>query len=139
MNTQVQASNAVRPMTGPEKIIAKACGLSSVAPGDIVFPNPHMVMVHDNVLPSIKKALDSIGIDQLASPEKVVLVTDHEVLYGSPRAALYGATNRQAAKAWKVGHFFDVGRGGHGHIFPMEMGLVSPGHFVFDNEKPKVT
>lgn len=135
MTTQAQAKNSVRPMTGPEKIIAKACGLPSVAPGDIVFPSPHMVMVHDNVLPSIKKSLDSIGINQLASPEKVVLVTDHEVLYGSPRAALYGATNRQAAKAWNVGHFFDVGRGGHGHIFPMEMGLVSPGNFVFDNDR----
>jgi len=84
MNVQAQANSAVRAMTGPEKIIAKACGLPSVAPGDFVFPIPHMVMVHDNVLPSIKKALDSIGIDQLVNPEKVVLVTDHEVLYGSP-------------------------------------------------------
>ena len=71
MNTQVQAKKSVQPMTGPEKIIAKACGLPSVAPGDFVFPIPNMVMVHDNVLPSIKKALDSIGIDQLTSPEKV--------------------------------------------------------------------
>ncbi|NDD15231.1 MAG: hypothetical protein EB072_22005, partial [Betaproteobacteria bacterium] len=104
-----------RPMTGPEKIIAKACSLDSVKPGDIVFPVPDMVMVHDNVLPSIKKALDSIGIQELAEPEKVILVTDHEVLYGSPRAALYGVTNRQAAKTWKVDRFYDVGRGGHGH------------------------
>lgn len=122
-------------MTGPEKIIARACGLASVKPGDIVFPQPDMVMVHDNVLPGIKKALDSIGIDRLAQPDKVVLVTDHEVLYGSPRAALYGVTNRQAAKAWKVDRFFDVGRGGHGHIFPMEMGMVSPGSFIFDNDR----
>lgn len=122
-------------MTGPEKIIARACGLASVQPGDIVFPQPDMVMVHDNVLPGIKKALDSIGIDRLAQPDKVVLVTDHEVLYGSPRAALYGVTNRQAAKAWKVDRFFDVGRGGHGHIFPMEMGMVSPGSFIFDNDR----
>jgi hypothetical protein len=54
MNTQAQANNAVRAMTGPEKIIAKACGLTSVAPGDFLFPIPNMVMVHDNVLPSIK-------------------------------------------------------------------------------------
>ena len=59
-----------------------------------------MVMVHDNVLPGVKRALDSIGIDRLTEPDKVMLVSDHEVLYGSPRAALYGVTNRQAAKAW---------------------------------------
>lgn len=124
-----------RPMTGPEKIIARACGRPAVQPGDIVFPVPDLVMVHDNVLPGIKRALDSIGIDRLAEPHKVMLVTDHEVLYGSPRAALYGVTNRQAAKAWGVGRFFDVGRGGHGHVFPMESGLVRPGMFYFDNDR----
>ena len=122
-------------MTGAEKIIARACGLQQVRPGDIVFPRPDMVMVHDNVLPSVKKALDSIGIDRLACPEKVVFVTDHEVLYGSPRAALYGVMNRQAAKNWKIGQFFDVGRGGHGHVFPIESGMVRPGMFVFDNDR----
>lgn len=122
-------------MTGPEKIIARACGLASVRAGDIVFPTPDLVVVHDNVLPGIKRSLDSIGIDRIAEPGKVMLVTDHEVLYGSPRAALYGVTNRQAAKAWAVGRFFDVGRGGHGHVFPMESGIVRPGMFYFDNDR----
>ena len=122
-------------MTGVEKIIARACGLPAVQPGDIVFPNPDMAMIHDNVLPAVKRALDEIGIDRLTAPEKVVMVTDHEVLYGSPRAAMYGALNRRAAKAWRVGHFFDVGRGGHGHVFPMETGMVRPGMFYFDNDR----
>lgn len=123
------------PMTAAEKIIARACGLAAVKAGDVVTPVPDMVMVHDNVLPGVKRALDGLGIDRLAEPEKVVMVTDHEVLYGSPRAALYGVMNRQAAKAWKVGRFFDVGRGGHGHVFPMETGLVRPGMFYFDNDR----
>lgn len=122
-------------LTGTEKIIARACGLARVAPGDIVFPVPDLAMIHDNTLPGIKRALDGLGIDRLAEPEKVVMVTDHEVLYGSPRAALYGVMNRQAAKTWKVGRFFDVGRGGHGHVFPMETGLVRPGMFYFDNDR----
>ncbi len=122
-------------MTGAEKIIARACGLPAVQPGDIVFPNPDMAMIHDNVLPAVKRALDEIGIDRLTAPEKVVMVTDHEVLYGSPRAAMFGTLNRRAAKAWRVGHFFDVGRGGHGHVFPMETGMVRPGMFYFDNDR----
>ena len=122
-------------MTGPEKIIARSCGLAAVRAGDIVFPKPDLVMVHDNVLPGVKRALDSIGIDRLAEPQKVMLVTDHEVLYGSPRAAMYGVTNRAAAKAWGVGRFFDVGRGGHGHVFPMESGIVRPGMLLFDNDR----
>ena len=122
-------------MTAVEKIIARASGVAAVCAGDVVYPVPDMVMIHDNVLPGVKRSLDSLGIDRLAEPEKVVMVTDHEVLYGSPRAALYGVMNRQAAKAWKVGRFFDVGRGGHGHVFPMETGMLRPGMFYFDNDR----
>lgn len=123
------------PMNAVEKIIARASGCTAVRAGDIVYPVPDMTMIHDNVLPAVKRALDSLGIDRLAEPEKVVMVTDHEVIYGSPRAAQYGAMNRQAAKAWRVGRFFDVGRGGHGHVFPMESGIVLPGMFYFDNDR----
>lgn len=129
------AAAAAHGMTGTEKIVARACGLPRVGPGDIVFPSPDLAMIHDNTLPAIKRALDALGIDRLAEPDKVVMFTDHEVLYGSPRAALYGVMNRQAAKAWRVGRFFDVGRGGHGHVFPMETGLVRPGMFCFDNDR----
>jgi 3-isopropylmalate/(R)-2-methylmalate dehydratase large subunit len=118
-------------MTGPEKIIARVSGRPWVRPGDIVVARPDAAMVHDNVLPGIRRMLDDLGIDRLAEPEKVILVTDHEVLYGSPRAALYGAIGRQAARQWRVGRFFDVGRGGHGHVFPMETGIVRPGMFSF--------
>ncbi len=122
-------------MTGTEKIIARAAGLAQVRAGDVVFPQPDLMMVHDNVLPAIKKTLDELGINRIAAPHKTVMFTDHEVLYGSPRAAMYGAANRRAARAWGVGHFFDVGRGGHGHVFPMENGLVRPGMFYFDNDR----
>ena len=48
---------------------------------------------------------------------------------------LYSAANRRAAKQWGVGRFYDVGQGGHGHIFPMESGLLLPGMFYFDNDR----
>src|SRR5690606_22776528 len=46
-----------------------------------------------------------------------------------------GVFNRKAAQAWGAKHFFDVGRGGHGHIFPMERGMLLPGMFYFDNDR----
>src|SRR5258705_5569548 len=46
-----------------------------------------------------------------------------------------GAFNRAAATQWGVEQFYDVGRGGHGHLFPMERGLVLPGMFYFDNDR----
>jgi len=122
-------------MTAVEKIIACASGLESVKPGDVVFPDPDLIIIHDALVLPSKNELDEIGIDQLKFPDRVVMVTDHEVLYTSARAAEIGATIRQAARAWGVDQFYDVGRGGHGHIFLNERGIVLPGMFVFDNDR----
>ena len=121
--------------TAVEKILARASGRDAVHAGDVVQPAPDFIMVHDGVVRGAKRELDAIGIDRLACPDKVIMVTDHEVIYGSARAAEMGAINRNAAKAWGVKNFFDVGRGGHGHIFPMETGLLLPGMFYFDNDR----
>ncbi len=122
-------------MTAVEKVLARASGRASVRPGEVVHPVPDFIMIHDGLVRAAKRELDALGIDRLASPEKVVMVTDHEVLYGSARAAEFGAINRNAAKSWGVGRFFDVGRGGHGHLFPMESGMLLPGMFYFDNDR----
>lgn len=122
-------------MTAVEKILAQKSGKAGVRPGDVVYPDPDFIMIHDGVVMGAKRELDAAGIARLAAPEKVVMVTDHEVIYGSARAAERGAFNREAARLWGVKHFFDVGRGGHGHIFPMETGMLLPGMFYFDNDR----
>jgi 3-isopropylmalate/(R)-2-methylmalate dehydratase large subunit len=122
-------------MTAVEKVLALKTGRPAVRPGDIVYPDPDFIMIHDGLVRGAKRELDALGIDRLARPDKVVMVTDHEVIYGSPRAAEFGVINRNAAKAWGVKQFFDVGRGGHGHIFPMESGMLLPGMFYFDNDR----
>lgn len=122
--------------TAVEKILAAKSGSrQGLKPGDVVHPDPDFIMIHDGVVVGAKRELDALGIDRLAAPDKVLMVTDHEVIYGSARAAERGAQNRAAAKAWGVRQFFDVGRGGHGHIFPMESGLLLPGMFYFDNDR----
>lgn len=122
-------------MTAVEKVLAAKSGRSSVKPGDVVSPDPDFIMIHDGVVMGAKRELDALGIHRLATPDKVLMVTDHDVIYGSARAAERGAFNRKAAAQWGVKNFFDVGRGGHGHIFPMESGLLLPGMFYFDNDR----
>lgn len=122
-------------MTAVEKALALKSGKASVKPGDVVYPDPDFIMIHDGVVMGAKRELDALGIDRLAAPDKVVMVTDHDVIYGSARAAERGAYNREAARQWHVKSFFDVGRGGHGHIFPMESGMLLPGMFYFDNDR----
>ena len=121
--------------TAVEKVLARVSGVATLRAGDVVQPDPDFIMIHDGVVRGAKRELDAIGIDRLAASAKVVMVTDHEVIYGSARAAEMGAYNRAAAKAWGVANFFDVGRGGHGHIFPMESGMLLPGMFYFDNDR----
>jgi 3-isopropylmalate/(R)-2-methylmalate dehydratase large subunit len=122
-------------MTAVEKTLARKSGQASVRPGDVVYPDPDFIMIHDGVVMGAKRELDALGIGRLAAPDKVVMVTDHDVIYGSARAAERGAYNREAARQWGVKRFFDVGRGGHGHIFPMESGMLLPGMFYFDNDR----
>src|SRR5690606_859342 len=72
----------------------------------------------------------ALGYGRIRNPERVMFVTDHEVAYTSPKGALRGARIRKIAQQWGVTRFYDVGRGGHGHIFPIEQGLVRPGMFL---------
>lgn len=122
-------------MTAVEKVLAKKSGTPIVRAGEVVEPDPDFIMIHDGVVMGAKRELDALGIATLATPDKVVMVSDHDVIYGSARAAERGAYNRLAAKQWGVRRFFDVGRGGHGHIFPMECGMLLPGMFYFDNDR----
>ncbi|OZI18550.1 hypothetical protein CAL26_12600 [Bordetella genomosp. 9] len=120
--------------TAIEKVLARTSGKPGVRAGDLVYPEPDMVMIHDGLVKEAKVELDRIGIGRVMQPQKVMMVSDHDTVYGSDRAAERGAFNRKAAAQWGVGNFYDAGRGGHGHIFPMEDGKVLPGMFYFDND-----
>ena len=120
-----------RPMTAAQKMLARACGRDHVAPGEVIYPVPELVIIHDGFVETSYRELQALGYGSVVAPEKVVFVTDHEVAYTSQRAVERGRNIRRIARAWKVGQLFDAGRGGHGHIFPMESGLVKPGMFLF--------
>ena len=123
-------SDAPVAMTFTEKMFAKASGKDIVAAGDVVYPDPSLVIIHDSYLEAAYRELTDLGYARIVNPDRLVAVTDHEVLYTTPRALARGQANRRIMAAWQGGHFFDAGQGGHGHIFPMEMGLVQPGMFL---------
>lgn len=121
-------------MTATEKVLARASGLSKVKAGDTVYPDPEWAIVHDGYIASCKKQLDELEISELFDPKRVLFVTDHAVVYTNTQFVERGAAIRRAVKSWGVENFFDVGQGGHGHLIPMEMGMVSPGSFLFAND-----
>lgn len=119
------------PMTMTEKLLARAAGKASVVPGEVISPDPELVIIHDGYVETSHRQLSELGYRRITNPERVMIITDHNVLNTSPRAIEQSRANRRIAAEWKVGHFFDAGRGGHGHIYPMEAGLVRPGMFLF--------
>jgi 3-isopropylmalate/(R)-2-methylmalate dehydratase large subunit len=120
---------AARTMT--QKILARACGLPDCQVGDMVTPQADGVFVHDGYLESLYKELTALGYRRIVHPERVSVVTDHDVIYTTPRAAERGAANRRIVREWRIGRFSDVGQDGHGHVFPMEKGTVRAGMFIF--------
>jgi 3-isopropylmalate/(R)-2-methylmalate dehydratase large subunit len=123
--------------TAAEKILSRVLG-ADVAAGDIVFPEPELITVHDWYVVNFAAALDELGVEELFAPEKVVLVTDHEPTAVSPQAAERQKQVREIAARFGIDNHFDVGRGGHGHVFPVELGFVRPGMFVagYDTHVP---
>jgi 3-isopropylmalate/(R)-2-methylmalate dehydratase large subunit len=119
------------PATAVQKLLARAAGRDSVEVGEVVYPQPELVIIHDGFVEAAYKELSSLGYGAIRHPQRAVFVTDHEVAYTTPAAITRGAAIRDIAKRWNVGRLFDVGRGGHGHLFPLETGLVRAGMFVF--------
>ncbi|WP_158601895.1 3-isopropylmalate dehydratase large subunit [Pararobbsia silviterrae] len=117
--------------TAVQKLLARAAGRTHVEVGEVVYPEPDLVTIHDGFSEGAYRELSALGYRALRHPERIMFVTDHEVAYSSPAAVSRGTVIRDISKRWDIGHFFDVGRGGHGHLFPIENGMVRPGMVVF--------
>ena len=112
-----------------EKILSRVTG-DDVSAGDIVYPEPELVTIHDWYVVNFDRALAELGVERLYDPDKVLICTDHEPVAVSPAAAERQKKVREIVAKYGIKHFFDAGRGGHGHVFPVEIGFVRPGMFV---------
>jgi 3-isopropylmalate/(R)-2-methylmalate dehydratase large subunit len=119
-----------------EKILSRICG-RRVAAGEVVMPEAELITVHDWYTVNAFRTLDDFGVTKLHDASRVLLVTDHEPLAVSPQAFARQHAVRGIAQRFGVAHR-DAGRGGLGHVFPVEEGLVTPGMFIFAYD-PHVT
>ena len=112
-----------------EKILSRVTG-KRVTAGEIVHPVPELVTVHDWYVVNFDKALEEFGVTRLFDPGRVLISTDHEPVAVTPQSAERQKKVREIVAKYGITQFFDVGRGGLGHMFPIEMGLIRPGMFV---------
>ncbi|HEY5900707.1 MAG TPA: aconitase/3-isopropylmalate dehydratase large subunit family protein [Burkholderiales bacterium] len=112
-----------------EKILSRVMQ-RPVSAGETIYPEPDLVTVHDWYVVNFDKALQELGVDRLYDADKVLIATDHEPIALNVLSSERQRNMRKIAQKYGIKRFFDNGRGGHGHVFPMELGYVTPGMFV---------
>jgi 3-isopropylmalate/(R)-2-methylmalate dehydratase large subunit len=111
-----------------EKLIARAAGVESVRPGDIVSCRVDLAFAHDSSGPRRwAPLLKELGVG-LWDPAKVVIVSDHYVPAVDEESAAILKLTREFARAQGVGRFFDME--GISHTLLPERGLLKPGMFI---------
>lgn len=111
--------------TVSEKILARASGRDAVEPGEIVWCDVDLAMVHDSSGPRrLGPLLEKLGA-QIWDPSKVVIVTDHFVPPNDQTEVEIQQVTRAFARERHVEKYHEAE--GICHIVPLERGYVLPG------------
>ena len=123
-------------MTYVQKVIARACGRPSVAVGDVVEPEVHLAMSHENgalVLNQFNEIYKGTGIEaKIWNPDRIAIILDHRVPAESSKTATNQKKLRDMVAKQKIGKFHDIrgDEGGICHQILPEYGYVRPGYIV---------
>ncbi|MGC9393887.1 MAG: 3-isopropylmalate dehydratase large subunit [Anaerolineae bacterium] len=101
-----------------------------VRPGDLVEVSVDVVLANDITAPISLREFESLGVERVFDPEKVVLVADHFVPNKDIKSAEQCKVMREFAHAQGIANHYDVGRMGIEHVLLPEQGLVLPGDVV---------
>jgi 3-isopropylmalate/(R)-2-methylmalate dehydratase large subunit len=125
------------PATLAQKLIARAAGRSSVAPGEIVTCKVDLAMIHDSGGPRrVKPMLERLGA-KVWDPSKVVLVTDHYVPAYDEESRKIIRITRDWAREVGIDHFHD--EQGICHVVLPERGHLRPGMFAVGGDSHSPT
>lgn len=125
------------PQTLAEKLVARAAGRLSVAPGEIVTVKIDLAMIHDSGGPRrVAPMLADMG-RKIWDPSRVTLVIDHFVPADTPASQKILDLTRAYAAKEGIGNFFDTE--GICHAVLPERGLVRPGMFIVGGDSHSPT
>ena len=131
-------------MTMTEKILARASGKSSVAPGENVWANVDVLMTHDVCGPGTFGVFKKeFGKDaKVWDKEKLVLIPDHYIFTKDAMANRNVDVLRQFAKEQDIKYFYDVGTTSYKgvcHIALPEEGHTRPGEVLLGTDSHTCT
>ncbi len=117
-------------MTMTQKILAQACGKTSVEAGEFILANLDIVLGNDITTPVAQDAFERMEAGEVFDKDKVVIVPDHFTPNRDIRAAMQCQKVRNFAHAQKITNYFEVGEVGIEHALLPEKGLVSAGQVI---------
>lgn len=123
-------------MTYVQKVLARACGKPSVAVGDVVEPEVHLAMSHENgalVMNQFNEIYKDTGIEaKVWNPGRIAIIFDHRVPAESSKTATNQKKVREFNERQGITKFHDVrgDEGGICHQILPENGYVRPGMVV---------
>jgi len=116
-------------MTMTEKILARAAGKQSVAPGELIMAKLDFCFGNDVTAPVAIDEFEKAGFDRVFDPRKIALIPDHFTPNKDIKSA--GLIKQMREFSQKHGlDWYDVGRVGVEHAFLPEQGLVGPGDAI---------
>jgi 3-isopropylmalate/(R)-2-methylmalate dehydratase large subunit len=120
-------------MTFAQKVLARAAGLDSVVPGQIVAVKPDHLLTHDNTAAIIGKIGDDLEKYGVVRPDMPVIVLDHVTPAADEKTATGHANVRKFVAAHGLPNFYDVGTGVC-HQVLMEKGHALPGGILVGSD-----
>ncbi|MEX2450785.1 MAG: aconitase family protein, partial [Rhodospirillales bacterium] len=120
--------------TAAEKILARAAGGNDVRPGEIIYPEPDLMIMHDGHAHMFLRELWEMGVKNLWKPERVMVAMDHRVPALNPKIAQSHKETRRWVETYGIEHFFDIGNSGITHQLQIERGFARPGVFIVSRD-----
>jgi 3-isopropylmalate/(R)-2-methylmalate dehydratase large subunit len=114
-----------------EKIMARASGRASVAPGTVVDCVPDTVVCSE-MFADVAAALQQGGVTSLFDPDRVAVVLDHDFPAPTVEAAERHRRARDLCSFYRIKHF--LGGAGVSHQVLPERGLIHPGSLVLGGD-----
>lgn len=132
-------------MTYVQKLLAKACGQSTVGVGDILELPVHLAMSHENaalVINQFKAIWEGTGREpKVWDPERIAIIFDHRVPAESAKTATNHKRTREFVASQGITKFHDVRGdvGGICHQILPENGYVRPGQVLVGTDSHTTT
>ncbi len=126
-------------MTITEKILAKAAGKKTVAPGELINANIDVVMCHDVTTPPAISMLVEKGVDKVFDREKIVVTPDHFQPAKDIQSAELHKRLDEWAKRHKIKYYYRLGKAGVCHALLPEQGHIRPGEVIVGGDSHTCT